>query len=191
MMKLPAKFYQRDDVLAISRELLGKYLMTCFDGNLTGGIIIETEAYRGPEDRASHAYGNRRTKRNEVMFHQGGIIYVYLCYGIHSLLNIVTCGEDTPHAVLIRAIKPTDGIAIMQQRRRHRRLSLLAAGPGTLTQALGITLQHNGLSLQSQQIWIEDRGMQIDPTQIAASPRVGIDYAGEDARLPWRFRIKI
>jgi DNA-3-methyladenine glycosylase len=189
-MKLPLTFYQRDDVLTISKELLGKFLFTCFDGNLTGGMIIETEAYRGAEDRACHAYGNRRTKRTEIMFQPGGVCYVYLCYGIHSLLNVVTHGEDFPHAILIRAIKPVEGIDCMLQRRNKSKLDkTLASGPGALTEALGITVQHNGISLDSSLIWIEDRHYTVDPKDILASPRVGIDYAGADAFLPWRFRI--
>jgi DNA-3-methyladenine glycosylase len=191
-MKLKDSFYRRQDLLAISQELLGKFLFTNIDGGLTGGQIIETEAYRGPDDRASHAYGNRRTKRTEVMFHAGGICYVYLCYGIHALLNVVVGAEGDPHAVLIRAIKPTDGIALMQQRRaKCKEQDLLTAGPGTLTQALGITLQHNGLSLQSDLIWIEDRHARIDPSEIMVGPRVNVSYAADDAWLPWRFRIAL
>ncbi len=154
-------------------------------------MIIETEAYRGPEDKASHAYGNRRTNRTEVMYKAGGICYVYLCYGIHALFNIITNTHDIPHAVLIRALHPVDGIPWMLKRRKKSKLDAkLTSGPGTLTQALGITLAHNGLSLHGPQIWIEDRGFKIDPKNIHASPRIGIDYAGEHALLPWRFTLK-
>jgi DNA-3-methyladenine glycosylase len=158
MHKLPLNFYQQDDVLEISRKLLGKYLFTYFDSVLTGGMIIETEAYRAPEDRASHAYGMRRTKRNEVMYQAGGVCYVYLCYGIHTLFNVITNQEGIPHAILIRAIKPLVGIEAMLKRRHKQKIDCnLTGGPGTLTQALGIKLSHNGLSLLSSQIWIEDR----------------------------------
>lgn len=188
--KLPLSFYQREDVVEISRQLLGKFLLTCFDNYVTGGMIIETEAYRAPDDRASHAYGMRRTKRNEAMYQAGGICYVYLCYGIHALFNVVTHQEGIPHAILIRAIEPTIGIEKMLLRRPKNKLNHpLANGPGTLTQALGIGLVHNQLSLTDSEIWIEDRGFPNNEFEITASPRIGVDYAGEDALLPWRFRL--
>jgi DNA-3-methyladenine glycosylase len=188
-MKLPLEYYQQDDVLFLSRDLLGKFLVTYIDQQLTAGMIIETEAYRAPDDRASHAYGNRRTKRNEVMYHAGGVCYVYRCYGIHALFNVVTNHLNVPHAILIRAIKPVEGIDHMLIRRqKHKNDKNLASGPGTLTQALGIDTVHNGLSLLSSVIWIEDRHIIIPPESIITGPRVGIDYAGEDALLPWRFR---
>lgn len=189
-VKLPKTFYQRDDVLVISQELLGKVLYSNVGGVLTGGVIIETEAYRGIDDRACHAYGDRRTKRTEVMYQEGGICYVYLCYGMHALLNVVTHGLGHPHAVLIRALTPTLGIDCMRQRRKkNKNESQLTSGPGSLTQALGITTQHNGISLEGSLIWIEDQGIIVNPENIISSPRVGVDYAGEDARLPWRFRL--
>jgi DNA-3-methyladenine glycosylase len=185
---LSQEFYSQDDVVAIARQLLGKFLCTYIDGELTSGVIIETEAYRGPEDRASHAFGNRRTKRTEVMFQQGGICYIYMCYGLHVLLNVVTNVQGIPHAVLIRSIAPTEGIPLMLQRRRQPRVSSrLASGPGCVAEALGLTLAHNGLSLQGPTIWIEDRGMVIAEEEITATPRIGIAYAGSDVLLPWRF----
>lgn len=191
MSVLPLEYYQSDDVLYLSKDLLGKTLFTRIDGELTAGIIIETEAYRGPEDKASHAFGNRRTKRNEVMYHPGGICYVYRCYGIHHLFNIVTAWRDLPHAVLIRAIEPTQGLDVMLRRRKKEKADAkLTAGPGVLTEALGITLVHNGLSIASPPIWIEDQGLRVNEKEIMASPRVGVDYAGNDALLPWRFRIQ-
>lgn len=184
-MKHPLDFYVRDDVVQISRELLGSYLFTSIDGYVTGGKIIETEAYRGPEDRASHAYNNRRTHRTEVMFHQGGVSYVYLCYGLHNMLNVVTNREGTPHAVLIRAIEPLEGIEMMLKRRKkEKRDTTLTNGPGTVARALGIDRQLNGASLLGETVWIE-KGE--NPKKIVTRPRVGIDYAGEDAKLPWRF----
>lgn len=189
-MKLTVDFYRREDVLLISQQLLGKFLCSNIDGNFTSGMIIETEAYRGADDKASHAYRNRRTKRTEVMFQKGGICYLYLCYGLHALLNVVTHGKDHPHAVLIRAIFPVDGIEYMLERRHKSKIdNHLTSGPGTLTQALGITTKQNGLSLQGKLIWIEDRGIKINSKEIIASPRVGVDYAGTDALLPWRFRL--
>lgn len=186
-MKLKRDFYLSDDVIALGRKLLGKYLFTNIDGKLTGGMIIETESYKGPEDRASHAYNNRRTKRTEVMFHKGGICYVYLCYGIHHLLNVVTNIEGIPHAILIRAIKPLFGLDIMINRRKKNDLKTLTSGPGSVATALGIDMSLNAAPLTSDLIWIEDRG--AVRKKIEAGPRIGIDYAGSDALLPWRFRL--
>ncbi len=180
---LPPSFFLNEDVVQIAHDLIGTHLFSTIDGELTGGIIIETEAYRGPEDRACHAFGNRRTKRTEVMFHQGGVAYVYLCYGIHPLLNVVTGPEGHPHAVLIRALQPTHGLDIMKKRRSGK--ENLCSGPGVLTQALGITMQHNGHSLCSLPLWIEQKEELKLP--IKTSPRIGVEYAQEDALLPWRF----
>lgn len=184
------RFFLNDDVLSVSRDLLGKCLMTNIDDVLTGGIITETEAYRAPEDKASHAYKGRRTKRNEAMFLRGGRTYVYLCYGIHALLNIVSGEEGIPHAILIRAIEPTVGIAEMKKRRmKNSTVKDLTTGPGSLSKALGITLEHNNLPMPNDLIWIEESGLTISPLRIIASPRIGISYAGEYAEKPWRFRI--
>jgi len=189
--KLPAPFFLGSDVAQISRDLLGRMLVTRIGREpLTAGIIVETEAYGGASDRASHAYGNRRTKRTEVMFCQGGIAYVYLCYGLHSLFNIITNQEGIPDAVLIRAIHPVRGIEVMLRRRRKARLDgALASGPGALSQALGIGLKHNGISVLGDTIWLET-GVRVRPEEIASGPRIGVDYAGADARRPWRFWIR-
>ena len=189
MEKLRESFYRRDDVIAISRELLGKVLSTRIDGLLTRVVITETEAYAGVTDKASHAYGGRRTKRTEPMFSGGGVAYVYLCYGIHHLFNVVTSIEGTPHAVLVRAGHPLEGVEIMLERRGKEALDAgLLGGPGSLAKALGITTGLSGLSLQSEVVWIEDRGISIAPGIVRASSRIGVDYAGEDAQLPYRFR---
>jgi DNA-3-methyladenine glycosylase len=187
-MKLPIEYYRQPDLIFLSRDLIGKFLITRIGDKLTSGIIIETAAYHGPEDRASHAYGGRRTNRNKAMYSGGGISYVFCCYGIHYLFNVVTNVEDIPHAILIRAIEPTEGIPEMLQRRNKRQPDRsLTSGPGTLTQALGINLRHNAYSLDGSEIWIEDRGVHVTSEEILAGPRVGINYAGEDAKLPWRF----
>lgn len=189
--KLPRSFYTRDDVVSISRELLGKRLFTRKDGVLTGGLITETEAYRGPEDRASHAFGGRRTKRTETMYAQGGTAYVYLCYGIHHLFNVVTNKKDTPHAVLIRAIEPLTGIATMLRRRRKVNVErALTTGPGSMSQALGITTALTEIDLLGNTIWIEDSEFSLSANQIVSSRRIGVDYAGEHAERLWRFTIK-
>jgi len=189
---LDKHFYQRENVVKISKELLGKYLVTQINGVRTGGMIVETEAYCHINDRACHSHMQRRTQRTEIMFHAGGVAYVYLCYGIHNLFNIITNVADKADAVLIRAIEPVENIERMQQRRGLDKVTpRLTAGPGTLSQALGITKNHNGISLTKREtIWVEDRGIAIPEKSIIASPRVGIGYAGEDALLPWRFRIK-
>lgn len=181
-MKLPLSFYLDGDVVSIAQNLLGKRFFTKLDGIITGGIITETEAYKGVDDRACHAYGGRRTKRNDALYQEGGIAYVYLCYGIHYLFNIVTNQKDLPHAVLIRAIKPIVGIdTIVKRRKREKDLT---TGPGSLTQALGINLEHNKISLLGDNIWIEE-GEKVD--KIIATPRIGVEYAKEDALLPYRF----
>lgn len=190
-MKLPPSFYSRKDVVKIAKELLGKVLVTNFDGIYTSGIIVETEAYRGIVDKASHAFGGRRTLRTEVMYHQGGTAYVYLCYGIHHLFNVVTNAKDIPHAILIRAVEPVDGISHMLQRRGMKEIKpSVTAGPGAMSMALGIHTRHTALSLQGPSIYIEDRGIKIARKNIIESTRVGVVYAAEDAYLPYRFSIK-
>lgn len=190
-MVLPESFYERADVVKIAKELLGKVLVTNFDGELTSGMIVETEAYAGEADRASHAYSGRRTKRTEVMYMHGGNAYVYLCYGIHHLFNVVTNVRDTPHAVLIRAVEPLEGIDIMLERRGKDKLQpTLTAGPGAMSVALGIHTWHTGLSLQGPEIFIEDRGIKVPNKNIVAGTRVGVAYALHDALRPYRFSIK-
>jgi len=191
MAKLSKSFFLREDVVQISKELLGKYLYTNIDGIVTAGMIVETEAYMGPEDKASHAFGNRKTPRTEKFYSEGGIAYVYLCYGIHHLFNIITNKTDIPHAILIRAIEPKEGIETMLLRRGKTKLEYnLTSGPGTLSKALGINSSQNGLSITGKSIWLEDKGVKLKEEQIIASPRVGIDYAEEYINKPWRFRIK-
>lgn len=190
-MKLPKEFYLREDVLKISKELLGKFLYTDIEGKITGGMITETEAYMAPEDKASHAYGGRRTNRTEIFYAQGGISYVYLCYGIHYLFNVVTNKNEIPHAILIRAVEPVEGIDVMLTRRNKIKVEpSLSCGPGAMSQALGINKSHNNLDLLGDVIWIEDHGIQIAGKDILKGPRIGVDYAAEYAKKPWRFGIK-
>lgn len=190
-MILPVSFYERKDVVRIAKELLGKVLVTNIDGQRTSGIIVETEAYAGAVDRASHAFGNRRTARTETMFTHGGVAYVYLCYGIHHLFNVVTNVQDVPHAVLIRAVEPLEGIDIMLERRKKEKLQpTLTAGPGAMSEALGIKTKHTGMDLQGPEIMIEDRGISVPLRDIIAATRVGVAYAREDALLPYRFYIR-
>lgn len=185
---LPISFYRRDDVVAVSRDLLGKILFTQIDGVYSAAIITETEAYAGVTDKASHAYGNRRTKRTEPLYHDGGIAYVYLCYGIHHLFNVVTNRVGVPHAVLIRAGKPVLGIEQMLKRRGKQVADdTLLGGPGSLAKALGILTTDTACSLVDERICIKDAGHPVADRDIQAGPRIGIDYAQEDAALPYRF----
>lgn len=190
-MILPESFYTRKDVVKIAQELLGKVLVTNIDSIYTSGMIVETEAYAGAADKASHAHGNRRTKRTEIMFWQGGMAYVYLCYGIHHLFNVVTNVRDVPHAVLIRAVEPLEGIEHMLERRGKEKLTpSLTAGPGAMSMALGIHTSQTGKSLLDNEIYIEDRGFRIPSKDIVTSTRVGVAYAQDDAYLPYRFSIR-
>ena len=157
---------------------------------ITSGIIVETEAYAGINDRASHAYNNKRTQRTEITYQKGGIAYIYLCYGMYYLFNVITNIEDVPHAVLIRAIEPLDGINEMQRRRKIKSKKYnLTNGPGKLSLALGIDKSFNGESLLLDKIWIQDNGIKFNKKDILSSPRIGVDYAKEDANLPYRFYI--
>ena len=188
MKVLPREYYQDDDVVRLSRALLGKVLCTDIDGRLTKVIITETEAYAGVTDRASHAYGDRRTRRTEPIYAAGGTAYVYLCYGIHHMFNVVTAAAETPHAILIRAGAALTGLDVMLARREKASADkTLLAGPGSLGKALGITTALTGTSLLDGPIWLEDHGVAIDPADVSVGPRIGIDYAGEDAALPYRF----
>lgn len=191
MSKLPYSFYQQEDVVSIANQLLGKQLFTLIDGKLTGGTIVETEAYNGIIDKASHAYNGRFTNRTSTMYKNGGISYVYLCYGIHYLFNVVTNIENNPHAVLIRGIEPTEGLSIMLKRRNMQSLMpRITAGPGALAKALGIDKSLNAKDLLGNEVWIEDNGIYYQKEQIIASPRVGVAYAEDHKLLPWRFYIK-
>ncbi len=188
---LNENFYTRNDVIKIAKELLGKIIVTCFDEQLTAARITETEAYNGIVDKASHAYNNRRTKRTETMYANGGTAYVYLCYGIHHLFNVVTNLKDIPHAVLIRAAEPIIGIDTMLQRTNKKKLdTTLTSGPGNVSKALGIYTHHTGIDLKSENFFIADDGFRLSKNKIIATPRIGVDYAAEDALLPYRFFIR-
>jgi len=190
-LKLDPEYYLNEDVVGMAKDLLGKVLYTKIGDEITAGIIVETEAYFGIKDKASHAYGGRRTNRTETMYGVGGIAYVYLCYGMHHLFNVVTSVENDPHAVLIRGIEPLVGIEIMEERRNmpHTK-GAISAGPGSAAKALGIDKAFNAKNLSGDDIWIEDHGIKYNENYIAATPRVGIAYAKEHALLPWRFFVK-
>ena len=193
MNRIQRSFFDTEDVLGVSQKLLGKYLVSNIGGHLTSGIIVETEAYRAPDDKACHAYQNKRTPRTETMFAKPGTVYVYICYGIHHLFNIVSAAENTAHAILIRAIEPIEGIDIMCERRNMPKLSpTIVNGPGKFTIALGINKNFNAIDLCDPEspIWVEDRNHQVKPNEIIAGPRVGMSTAEECSNWPWRFRIK-
>lgn len=188
--KIPRSFYNRNDVVQISKDLIGKVLCTRFNNTLTTGKIVETEAYDGRNDKACHAHLNRRTKRTEVMYGPPGHAYIYLCYGIHHLFNIVTNKEGLADAVLVRAIEPIDGKREMVKRRGKDEFGPpVGNGPGILSQALNITTDFDGVDLTGDTIWIEDHNFDVPPQNIVASKRIGIDYAEEDADLLWRFTL--
>ena len=188
---LAHSFYLSNNVVNMSKLLLGKILETHIDNQITSGIIVETEAYAGENDKAAHSYRNKKTHRNQAMFKLGGIAYVYRCYGIHNLFNLVTNQVNKPQGILIRAIKPVCGINYMLKRRKMSKISYnLTSGPGKLSQALGITSAHNMLSLEGPEIFIKDTKERILSKNIISSPRIGVEYAGKDALKLWRFRIK-
>jgi DNA-3-methyladenine glycosylase len=190
MKKLPPAFYLKNDVVKIATELLGKVLVTNFNNQYTAGRIVETEAYAGEIDRASHAYKGR-TGRTEVMYGAGGVAYVYLCYGIHQMFNIVCNNEGTPHAVLIRAVEPIQGVDIMLQRTGKKVLDeTLTRGPGNVGKAFGFHTTQCGTSLQGNDLFIADDGFKLSPSDIVTSPRIGVDYAGEHAAWHYRFYIR-
>lgn len=186
--KLPRSYYQNENVVQIARDLLGKTLFTNLGGAICGGIITETEAYEGVKDRASHAYNGRRTGRTEIMYMRGGHAYVYLCYGMHALFNIVTGPVDTPHAVLIRGIKAIEGIDTIKTRLGKTKFGNgLITGPGKLTKAMGITVPMTGTDLLGDIIWIGNNSIHDENKNVIVTTRIGISYAGPDALLPYRF----
>lgn len=188
--RLGREFYTREDTLKVARELLGKRLVVPARGRRVSGIIVETEAYMGPVDKAAHSYNNLRTRRTETMYGAGGVAYVYFIYGMYYQFNVVTNLENVPHAILLRAAEPEEGIKLMRERRNGRRDTELASGPGKLCQAFGIDRGFNGALLTGERVWIEDAGRDVRTRDIERGARIGIDYAEEFADKPWRFWIK-
>jgi len=184
--KLKKEFYLNPDVCDTAKKLLGKFLCVRSGNHLTAGMITETEAYEGVTDRASHAYDNKRTKRTETMYMDGGVAYVYLCYGIHYLFNVVTNVKDVPHAVLIRSVLPVDNF----EDQKKKPFDFSVNGPGKVSKFMGIGKEHDGISLSGDSVFIDDSGIIISDENIITSARIGVDYAGEDALLPYRFFLK-
>ena len=184
MKKLTHEFFQIDAV-TLAKSLLGKVLVHETAEGMTSGIIVETEAYIGPEDKAAHTFNNRRTPRTEIVFHGGGYAYVYLVYGLHCCLNVTANIPGKPECVLLRALRPLDGIELMRLRRKFSSDKKLCNGPGKLCSAMGITREHNGLDLCGDNLYIANMG--FCDIQIAVSARIGIDYADEWRDKPLRF----
>jgi DNA-3-methyladenine glycosylase len=185
--KLAPADYADGNTARIARYFLGKVLCVRADDGYAEGVITETEAYGGIEDAASHAYRGRRTARTEVMYARGGLAYVYLCYGLHRMFNLITGPKDSPEAVLVRAVRIVSGRDVVRRRRRGVAEKDWASGPGRVCSALGIGLHHYGHDLGGDAIWLEDRGVKVPRREIVAGPRIGVDYAGEWAHTPWRF----
>ena len=191
MKKLPIQFYERPDVVLIAKELIGKIIVTCFNGVITSGRIVETEAYIGLTDKASHSFGGKRTARNEHMYASAGTSYVYICYGMHHLFNVVTNKKNVPDAVLVRAVEPLQGVELMLKRTGKKILdNTLTRGPGNAAKALGILKDHSGVDLLKNKICISDDGFVINNNLIGISRRIGVESSGEAALLPYRFYIK-
>ncbi len=191
MKKVPLSFYNRKDVVKIAKELLGKIIVTDMEGQITSGRIVETEAYAGMVDKASHSFAGKRTARNEHMYSAAGTAYIYICYGMHQMLNIVTNEKEIPDAVLIRAIEPLEGIDIMLKRTGKKALDkTLTRGPGNVGKSLGIFKHHSGLYLLDNEIYLLDDSKKIPDEEIGISKRIGVESAGEDALLPYRFYVK-
>jgi DNA-3-methyladenine glycosylase len=191
MKRVPLTFYKRKDVVSIARELLGKIIITNFDGVTTSGRIVETEAYVAHVDKASHAFGGRRTAKNEHMYAHPGTAYVYICYGMHQMFNIVTNEKDIPDAVLIRAVEPLEGIDIMLKRTGKSKLDFtLTKGPGNVGKALGIFKKHSGLHLLDDEIYLVKDGFKLIKDEVGISGRIGVASAGADALLPYRFYVR-
>ena len=191
MKKVPLSFYDRKDVVKIAEELLGKIIVTNIDGFFTSGRIVETEAYVGITDKASHSFSGKRTAKNEHMYSAPGTAYIYICYGMHQMMNIVTNEKEIPDAVLIRAIEPLEGIDIMLKRtKKDHADKTLTRGPGNVGKALGIFKHHSGLHLLDEQIYLLDDGQKIPKEIIGISKRIGVESAGPDGLLPYRFFVK-
>jgi DNA-3-methyladenine glycosylase len=192
LARLERDFYTRADTLRVARELLGKRLVVpAASGVRVSGRVVEVEAYLGAEDRAAHSFGGRRTRRTETMFSVGGTAYVFFVYGMHHQFNVVTGPEGQPHALLVRAVEPEEGIELMWERRPVSKERELTSGPGKLCRALGIDLSFDGEDLTAgRRVWLEETGIEFKSDEIATGPRIGVAYAAEDALKPWRFWVK-
>lgn len=191
MNTIPVDFFDRDDVVSIAKELIGKILLTNFDNVITSGRIVETEAYLAFSDKASHSYNGRRTAKNEHMYSAPGTVYVYICYGMHQMMNIVTNKKDIPDAVLIRALEPLEGIETMLERSGKIKVDhTLTKGPGNVGRSLGIHKKHSGELIHSGHIFLLEDGNTFTEDNIVCSKRIGVESAGAHRLLPYRFYVK-
>lgn len=204
MARLARRFYKEDSTLEISKKLLGKFVVRKWKGRKLTGKIVETEAYIGPEDKAAHSYKGKVTKRTKIEYEEGGYIYIYLVYGMYWQFNIVTKGVNQPECILLRAIEPISAgrnsfkenspneKIIREKDKKEMKLRDLTNGPGKLCMFLKLDGSFYGEDLvNSERIWLEDRGVKVKNSEIASGARIGIDYAGKYwANKPWRFYIK-
>ncbi len=191
LKKLDRSFYSRKNVLEIARDLLGKILVTQLNGIYSSGRIVETEAYAGVNDRASHAFGGKRTARSEHLYGDPGTVYIYICYGMHHLFNVITNKKNIPHGVLIRALEPMEGIEHMLNRSGKLTADYsLTKGPGNLSRAMGMTKNYSGGNVFSDEIFIVDDGLRYKKDDIVTTKRIGVDGAGKDANLLYRFIVR-
>ncbi|GLR16785.1 DNA-3-methyladenine glycosylase [Portibacter lacus] len=191
-MVLPRSFYEGEDILEISKSLLGKKLCSDIGGQFTSGIIVETEAYKAPEDKASHAFGNKVTPRTVTMFSPPGTGYIYIIYGMYHLFNVITGPEGTAHCILIRAVEPLDGQDVMLERRgKPSMIKAVTNGPGKFSIAMGMHKKYDATDLTiSSDIWIETGWPELSEEEILVGPRVGMSTAEECSNWPYRFRVK-
>jgi DNA-3-methyladenine glycosylase len=183
---IPKEFFLSEDVVGMAKALLGKILLVKSASECRAGIIAETEAYEGITDRASHAFNNKMTHRTSVMYREGGCCYVYLCYGLHHLFNVVTGPAGQPHAILIRGVKPLYVQELLTGKTRVDFDDKIANGPGKMSKWMGISMELNGTVLNAHQVWLINPEKEQD-VEIIQTQRVGVEYAGEDALLPYRF----
>lgn len=188
LVKLSREFYNRD-VLTVAEEILGKTLVHRTEEGVTKGKIVEVEAYNGLCDKAAHSYKNLYSERTKIQYGEGGYAYVYLIYGMHICMNIVTNRENLPEVLLLRALEPVEGIDLMKKRRKTDKLKNLCSGPGKLSQAMGITRENYGEDLCGDSFYLEDAPV-LAAEEIQRTKRINIDYAEEAADFLWRFSVK-
>lgn len=187
-MKVNREFYNRD-TLMVAEEILGKLLVHKTEDGVVKGKIVEVEVYMGPDDKAAHSYGNRKSERTKIQYGEGGYAYVYLIYGMHCCMNIVTNTSEKPESILIRALEPVEGIELMKKRRKTSNLRMLCNGPGKLSQAMGITRENYGDDLCGDSLYLEYREP-LPKENVVRTKRINIDYAQEARDYLWRFVVK-
>ena len=195
-MTLERSFYERN-TLIVAKELLGCILVHITPEGVTKGRIVETEAYMGPEDKGAHSYRGRHTPRMDPLYKTGGFAYIYQLHGYNYCINVVTQKENTPQAVLIRALEPVEGLELMARRRKiditdikKSKLKNLTNGPSKLCQAMNINTSQNGIDLCGDEVFITNHAGLRSNEEIIAAPRIHIDYAEEYRDKLWRFLLR-